>query len=339
MRVLTNARTGADRAAVLTQRLLAFSRRQPLAPKPLDVNKFIAAAVDFLQRSLGERIHIEAVGAGGLWKVEADQHQLEASLLNLAVNARDAMPDGGKLTIETSNTFLDEEYCRINPEIAPGQYVLISVSDTGIGMSNEVVNRAFEQFFTTKTVGQGTGLGLSQVYGFVKQSGGHVKIYSEPGHGTTIKIYLPRFIGETQVSEPEASRAIGKSLGENILVVEDDADVRSYIVEVLRELDYNIVEAEDAEAALHVVDQRGGKIDLLLTDVILPGMNGRELVRQLHARWPELKVLYMTGYSRNAIVHQGRLDPDVDVIQKPLVQTDLAERIRAVLDRPAHQNA
>jgi PAS domain S-box-containing protein len=333
-RVITNARTGAERAAMLTQRLLAFSRRQPLSPKALDVNKFIAGAVDFLQRSLGETIHIEAVGGGGLWQVEADPHQLEAGLLNLAVNARDAMPEGGKLTIETSNAFLDEEYCRSNPEIVPGQYVLISVSDTGVGMSHEVVSRAFEPFFTTKAVGEGTGLGLSQVYGFVKQSGGHLKIYSEPAHGTTVKIYLPRLVGESQANEIEPNRTAGHSLGETILVVEDDEDVRAYIVEVLRDLNYVVLEAQDATIALDLVERRGGHIDLLLSDVVLPGMNGRELVRQIHIRWPELKVLYMTGYSRNAIVHQGRLDPGVEVIQKPLVQADLADRIRSILDTP-----
>jgi PAS domain S-box-containing protein len=335
-RVIGNARTGAERAAMLTQRLLAFSRQQPLSPKPIEVNKFIAGAVDFLQRSLGETIHIEAVGGGGLWQVEADRHQLETSLLNLAVNARDAMPEGGKLTIETSNAFLDEEYCRSNPEVAPGQYVLISVSDTGIGMNEAIASRAFEPFFTTKAVGQGTGLGLSQVYGFVKQSGGHVKIYSEPTHGTTVKIYLPRLLGEAQAGEVEPSRTAGKSLGETILVVEDDADVRGYIVEVLRELNYEVLEAPDAATTLHLVERRDGQIDLLLSDVVLPGTNGSELVRRIHVRWPELKVLYMTGYSRNAIVHQGRLDPGVEVIQKPVVQADLADRIRSLLDtRPA----
>jgi PAS domain S-box-containing protein len=335
-RVVGNARTGAERAAVLTQRLLAFSRRQPLNPQALDVNKFIAGAVEFLQRSLGETIQVEAIGGGGLWQVEADRHQLEVSLLNLAVNARDAMPEGGKLTIETSNAFLDEEYRRRNPEITPGQYVLISVSDIGAGMTEEVAARAFEPFFTTKSVGQGTGLGLSQVYGFVKQSGGHVKIYSEPGHGTTIKIYLPRLLREVQISEVEPSRVAHQSLGESILVVEDDADVRAYIVEVLRDLNYQVHEARDATTALDLAERLDGRIDLLLSDVVLPGLNGRELVRQIHRRWPDLKVLYMTGYSRNAIVHQGRLDPGVEVIQKPITQANLADRIRDVLDnRPA----
>jgi len=331
-RLIRNATAGAERAAVLTKRLLAFSRQQPLSPEPLDVNRFIAGAVDFLQGSLGETIQIEAVGAAGLWQVEADPQQLEVTLFNLALNARDAMPKGGKLTIETSNAFLDQEYCRTDPEIRPGQYVLISVSDTGVGMNQEVAGRVFEPFFTTKAVGQGTGLGLSQVYGFVKQSGGHVRVYSEPGHGTTVKIYLPRLMGEIQPGRTEPTSTAGKSLGETILVVEDDADVRSYIVAVLRDLDYEVLEAHDAATAFKLVERRGGRIDLLLSDIVLPGATGRELVRKLHARWPALKVLYMTGYSRNAIVHQGRLDADVEVIQKPVVQAELAERIRIVLD-------
>ena len=331
-RLIRNATAGAERAAVVTKRLLAFSRQQPLSPEPLDVNRFIAGAVDFLQGSLGETIQIEAVGAAGLWQVEADPQQLEVTLFNLALNARDAMPKGGKLTIETSNAFLDQEYCRTDPEIRPGQYVLISVSDTGVGMNQEVAGRVFEPFFTTKAVGQGTGLGLSQVYGFVKQSGGHVRVYSEPGHGTTVKIYLPRLMGEIQPGRTEPTSTAGKSLGETILVVEDDADVRSYIVAVLRDLDYEVLEAHDAATAFKLVERRGGRIDLLLSDIVLPGATGRELVRKLHARWPALKVLYMTGYSRNAIVHQGRLDADVEVIQKPVVQAELAERIRIVLD-------
>jgi CheY-like chemotaxis protein len=244
------------------------------------------------------------------------------------------MPEGGELTIETSSAFLDEEYCRNNPEVAPGQYVLISVSDTGSGMTPEAVSRAFEPFFTTKVVGQGTGLGLSQVYGFVKQSGGHVKIYSEPGHGTTVKVYLPRLAAGAPVVESASVRTPGQSLGETILVVEDDPDVRAYIVEVLRELDYEVLEAKDASAALELSEHKNGQIDLLLSDVVLPGLNGRELAHRIQARWPELKVLYMTGYSRNAIVHQGRLDPGVEVIQKPVTQADLASRIRAVLDDP-----
>jgi signal transduction histidine kinase len=215
---------GAQRAAILTQRLLAFSRQQPLDPKPLDLNKFIATEVEFLQRSLGETIEVEAVGSAGLWPVEVDAHQLEAALLNLAVNARDAMPDGGKLTIETSNAFLDQDYCGANPEVIPGQYVMIAVSDNGAGMTQNVVERAFEPFFSTKSAGQGTGLGLSQVYGFIKQSKGHIKIYSEVGEGTSVKIYLPRWLQDIDRREEEkqAAAAVEGPGNETILVVEDE---------------------------------------------------------------------------------------------------------------------
>jgi CheY-like chemotaxis protein len=253
-------------------------------------------------------------------------------LLNLAVNARDAMSEGGKLTIETSNAFLDQDYCRANPEVLPGQYVLISVTDNGTGMTKNVVEHAFEPFFTTKIVGQGTGLGLSQVYGFVKQSGGHVKIYSEPGEGTTVKIYLPRLAGTIHADEAAVTSGGGEGSGETILVVEDDSDVRAYIVEVLRNLNYDVLEAQDADSALGVFERKGIRIDLLLTDVVLPGVNGRELARQIRVRQPNIKVLFMTGYSRNAIIHQGRLDPDVELIQKPITQADIAARIREMLD-------
>lgn len=335
-RVIGNAMNGARRAATLTQRLLAFSRRQPLNPKPLDINKFIATSVDFLQRSLGETIEVQAVGGGGLWQVEIDSSQLEISLLNLALNARDAMSDGGKLTIETSNAFLDQDYCRSNPEVVPGQYVLIAVSDTGTGMTKEMLGRAFEPFFTTKEVGQGTGLGLSQVYGFVKQSRGHVKIYSEPGEGTTVKIYLPRLVvaASTIQEDIRAGETAGEGLGEIILVVEDDADVRAYVVEALRELNYNVLEAPDASVALNLTGRTDSHIDLLLTDVVLPGMNGRELAKRMQSQQPSMKVLFMTGYSRNAIVHQGRLDPGVEMVQKPLTQAGLSARIRDLLERP-----
>jgi CheY-like chemotaxis protein len=332
--VVGHAVRGAQRAATLTQRLLAFSRRQPLSPRAVDLNKFVATAVDFLQRTLGETVSVEAVGGAGLWHIEVDPNQLEAALLNLALNARDAMPGGGKLTIEASNSFLDQNYCRANPEVAPGQYVLIAVTDSGTGMSKEVADRAFEPFFTTKVVGQGTGLGLSQVYGFVKQSGGHLKIYSELGEGTTVKIYLPRLTTGFPAEQAVPPGVGGEGLGETILVVEDDSDVRAYIVEVLRDLHYTVLEAQDANSALGAA--RDARMDLLLTDVVLPGMNGRDLAHLLRASRPDMKVLFMTGYSRNAIIHQGRLDPDIELIQKPITQTDLAGRIRDVLDaRPA----
>jgi PAS domain S-box-containing protein len=331
---LDNAMRGAQRAATLTQRLLAFSRQQPLDPKPLDVNKFIAAEVEFLQRSLGETIEIEAVGSAGLWPVEVDAHQLEAALLNLAVNARDAMPNGGKLTIETSNAFLDQDYCSANPEVTPGQYVMMAVSDNGTGMTKNVADRAFEPFFSTKGAGQGTGLGLSQVYGFIKQSKGHIKIYSEAGEGTTVKIYLPRLLQDIDRSDEEeqAAEPVEGAGHETILVVEDDRDVRAYLVELLRDLNYRVLSAHDAVAALGMIETRDIRIDLLLTDVVLPGVNGRQLAEQAKNRRPDLKVLFTTGYSRNAIVHQGRLDPGVAMIQKPITQDALAARIRDLLD-------
>src|SRR5712672_922396 len=331
---LASAERGAQRAAMLTQRLLAFSRRQLLDPRPLDLNKLIAAEADFLQRTLGEAIEVEAVGGGGLWRVEVDQNEFESALLNLAINARDAMPDGGKLTLETGNTFLDQNYCRANPEVLPGQYVMISVTDNGTGMTKEVIDRAFEPFFSTKSVDAGTGLGLSQVYGFIKQSGGHIKIYSESGEGTTVKIYLPRYTGKVTADEGEAleSGDVEGSTGETILIVEDDADVRTFLVEALRELNYRTLSAADALAALRIIDQKNARIDLLLSDVVLPGMNGRELMAEARKQRPDLKVLFMTGYSRNAIVHQGRLDPGIEMVQKPMSQRELAGRIRDLLD-------
>jgi PAS domain S-box-containing protein len=330
-RLINSAMLGAQRATAVTQRLLAFSRRQPLDPKILDVNKLIAGLTDFLRRSLGETVALETVGAGGLWRIEADPMQLEAAILNLAVNARDAMPNGGKLRIETSNTMLDEDYCRRYTEILPGQFVQITLTDTGEGMSRETLERAFEPFFTTKTAGQGTGLGLSQVYGFVKQSGGHIEMSSELGHGTTVKIYLPRLFGDfrQEDSDSQANTAEG---AETILIVEDDHDVRAYVVETLRELNYRVLEAHDADSALGLLDRKDVHIDLLLTDVVLSGMNGRELADEVKTRQPLSKLLFMTGYSRDAIVHDGRLDPGVEMIQKPLTHDALATRVRNILD-------
>src|SRR5205085_3591680 len=278
-RAIGSAERGAERATALTQRLLAFSRRQVLDPKPLDLNKLIATEAEFLQRTLGEPIEVEAVGSGGLWRVEVDANEFESALLNLAINARDAMSGGGKLTIEASNTFLDQNYCRANPEVLPGQYVLVAVTDNGAGMTKDVLDRAFEPFFSTKTVDAGTGLGLSQVYGFIKQSGGHIKIYSEPGEGTTIKIYLPRYAGEVELDDGQsgASSEVEGHVGETILIVEDDPDVRGFLVEALRDLNYRTFSAPEAAAALRLIEQPDTRIDLLLSDVVLPGLNGREL--------------------------------------------------------------
>ena len=331
MRALDNAQQGGRRAATLVSQLLAFSRRQPLAPTVIDVNRFLRHLSEFLHAPLGETISLEVVGAGGVWTVEVDQNQLETALLNLAINARDAMPQGGKLTIEANNVFLDEDYsARHGGDAKPGQYVALSVTDTGSGMPKEVIERAFEPFFTTKQAGQGTGLGLSQVYGFVKQSGGHVKIYSEAGEGTTVRLYLPRATGVAADSRAERPDSL-RGGAERILLVEDDADVRAFLTDSMRELGYGVLEAADAEQALRILETPE-RIDLLLTDVVLPGQNGRQLAERAAELRPELKVMFMTGYSRNAIVHQGRLDPGVNLIQKPVVQSELAARLRRVLE-------
>lgn len=329
-----NAMTGAKRAATLTQRLLAFSRRQPLAPKSLDINRLVADMSDLLLRTLGETIEIETVLAGGIWQVEADPNQLENVLLNLALNARDAMAGGGKLTIETGNAHLDDAYHSKNLEARAGQYVAISISDTGSGMDKETLERAFEPFFTTKEVGKGTGLGLSMVYGFVKQSGGHVKIYSEAGEGTTVKIYLPRQMMITaEVEKPIIPLAPEGSVSETILVVEDDDDVREYTVEVLKGLGYAVLEARDSPTALQLLEDEALTIELLFTDIVLPGgLTGAEIARKAARLRPEMKVLFTTGYARNAIVHQGRLDAGVQLLPKPFTSSDLSAKLREILD-------
>jgi PAS domain S-box-containing protein len=333
-RALANAKRGAQRAAALTSRLLAFSRRQALDPKPININTYITTLQEFLQRTLGERVEVQTVGSAGLWQIEADPNHLESAIVNLAINARDAMPDGGKLTLEAANISADEDYCRLNPELAPGHYVAICVSDTGSGMSRDVLSHAFEPFFTTKDAGHGTGLGLSQVYGFVKQSGGHAKIYSEVGQGTTIKMYFPRFSGsaDREDAAPEQYVPEGEK-SETILVVEDDADLREYISDVLRDLSYRVLTSRSAQAALTILLQEDSKVDLLLTDIVMPGLSGRELGRRAEQIKPGLKILYMTGYSRNAVVHQGRLDEGVNLLEKPVSQAKLAMRVREILDQ------
>lgn len=331
-RAVDQATRGAQRAATLTQQLLAFARRQPLNPKPTDVNRLVAGMSDLIRRTLSEDISIETVLGGGLWWVDVDPHQLESALLNLAVNARDAMPAGGKLTIETANTHLDEAYAARFAEIAPGQYVVICVTDTGTGMTGEVMARAFDPFFTTKPLGEGTGLGLSQVFGFVKQSGGHIKLYSEVKQGTTVKIYMPRHVGEVVPADSEVAIVTPRGQpGETILVVEDDDDVRIYSTESLRELGFSVLEAHDGPSALKLLEHHP-EVNLLFTDVGLPGINGRQLVDEVHRRRPRLKVLFTTGYARNAIVHQGRLDPGVELLTKPFTRAQLASRVRDVLD-------
>ena len=332
-RLANNVMQGARRAESLTQRLLAFSRQQPLDPKPIDIGRLVTGMSDLMRRTLGEQITIETVLGGGVWRAQADPNQLELAILNLAVNARDAMPAGGKLTLETTNVHLDDQYSATQFEVIPGQYVMLAITDTGTGMSDEVKARAFDPFFTTKDVGHGTGLGLSQVYGFVKQSRGHVKIYSEPGIGTTIKIYLPRVLAESEAAETEEISVIARGAStETILVVEDEEGVRSYGCETLLDLGYRVLEAANGKAGLLLLD-RHPEINLLFTDIGLPGgMNGRQLADVARKRRPDLRVLFTTAYARNAIVHDGRLDPGVALLPKPYTQSALASKVRDILD-------
>ncbi|WP_395670848.1 ATP-binding protein [Phenylobacterium sp.] len=333
-RGLDMALSSAQRAATLTKRLLAFSRRQPLEPKVLDANKMVQGMAELVQRTIGEAVRLETVLGAGLWRTLADPGQLENALLNLAVNARDAMPSGGRLTMETSNAHLDDAYVANLAEPVPaGQYVMLAVSDTGEGMAPELLERVFEPFFTTKEVGKGTGLGLSQVYGFVRQSGGYVRIYSEVGEGTTVKLYLPRALAEEPAEAAEAPGADHRLAGdERILVLEDHDDLRAYSTSILRELGYQVIEAADGREAVALLAANPA-IDLLFTDVILPGgMNGRQVADEAVRRRPGLKVLFTTGYTRNAIVHNGTLDPGVHLISKPFAFAELAAKVRAVLD-------
>jgi signal transduction histidine kinase/CheY-like chemotaxis protein len=333
-RGIQSAMDGARRASQLTARLLAFSRQQPLAPNVCDFNKLISSMSELLRRSLGETIELEVVSAGGLWRCYCDLAQIEQAIFNLCVNARDAMPDGGKLTIETSNASLDDAYAVANSEVNAGQYVLLSVTDTGSGMSPDVAEKAFDPFYTTKGVGKGTGLGLSQVHGFIRQSNGHVKIYSEVGRGTTVKIYLPRHYGDERegslLSIPETTVARAYA-GETIFVVEDDQQVRQTTVETLRELGYLVQHAPDAARALEMLSN-AVRVDLLFTDVVMPSMNGRQLAARAMEISPNLKVLYTTGYTRNAVIHNGVLDHDVAFIAKPFTFAQLAAKVRQVLD-------
>ncbi|HEV2538707.1 MAG TPA: ATP-binding protein [Frateuria sp.] len=334
-RAVTMARHGAQRAATLTSRLLAFARRQPLQPRSTDASRLITGLADLLQRTLGATIALETVAGGGLWSAMADAGELENALVNLAVNARDAMPEGGRLTIETSNACLDEDYVASVPEpLSAGHYVLIAVSDTGHGMDQTVLQKAFEPFFTTKDVGKGTGLGLSQVYGFARQSGGHVRIYSEFGQGTTVKLYLPRCLDARSAdpADPDLENPAPRG-SETVLLVEDHADLLTYSATVLLELGYRVLAAPDAATGLALL-QREPEVDLLFTDMVLPGgLDGRQLAEEARQRRPGLKVLYTSGYARNAILRDGRLDANVDLLPKPFTGQALARRIRAALDR------
>ena len=328
------ARAGVARGARLASQLLSFARRQPLKPVVLNAGKLIRGMDDMLRSTLGEAIEVECVIAGGLWSSLADGTQLETALLNLAINARDAMDGRGKLTIEAGNAHLDDAYSRDHLEVSAGQYVVIAVSDSGPGMPPEIQEKAFEPFFTTKPEGQGTGLGLSMVYGFVKQSGGHIKIYSEMGEGTTVKIYLPR---STEPETLQLQRSTGVPVGgsERILVVDDDEDVAATVVAMLSELGYNVVKARNADAVLTIIDS-GLHIDLLFTDVVMPGkLRSPELARLARERVPGIKVLFTSGYTQNAIVHEGKLDKDVELLSKPYSSNDLAWKVRAVLGEPS----
>lgn len=327
---LKNAISGVERGARLTQQLLAFARRQPLDPRAINLGRIIQDMTDLLRRTLGERIDVEAVIAGGLWNTSADPVQVESGILNLAINARDAMQEGGKLTIEVSNAILDDAYSTEHTEVTPGQYVMLAVSDTGEGMSPEVAARAFEPFFTTKAEGEGTGLGLSQVYGFVKQSGGHIKIYSEIGHGTTVKLYLPRAKRDANVFSAPLAAAVGGS--ETILVVEDDEGVRAAAIDLLKELGYSVLKAENADEALALLNS-GARPDLLFTDVVMPGsINTRDFARRAQEICPQISVLFTSGYTQNAIVHNGRLDEDVFLLSKPYRKDELARKVRSILN-------
>ncbi|RYD58481.1 MAG: response regulator [Sphingomonadales bacterium] len=331
-RSLENALKGAERASALTQRLLAFSRRQPLDPKHTDVARLLAGMSDLLTRSISETIAVLVESDAGLWPVEVDQHQLENAVLNLAVNARDAMAEGGDLSIRASNTAVTSDEAK--GELGPGSYVVISVSDTGTGMTAETIGRVFDPFFTTKEVGKGTGLGLSMVYGFAKQSGGHITIESEPGAGTTVRLYLPR-VADVSVAalEEHRTQAVWATGAECILVVEDDDDVRSYTVEILRELGYRVIEAHDGATALRLLQRQEKPVQLLLTDVVMPEMSGRELADAARAVQPNVNVLFISGYTRDAIMQDGRLEPGVDLLSKPFTFVSLATRVRDLLDR------
>ncbi|MGA8495170.1 MAG: PAS domain-containing protein [Xanthobacteraceae bacterium] len=332
-RLIDGISDAAYRAAELTHRLLAFSRQLPLAPKVIDANQMVKSISELLRQTLGEATVLETVLAGGLWRTHADAGQLENAILNLAINARDAMPDGGRVTIETLNCHLDADYVGNYPDLIAGQYVMIAVSDEGAGMSPETMERAIDPFFTTKEVGKGTGLGLSQVYGFVKQSKGHLKLYSEIGHGTAVKIYLPRYYGTEQPADAAAVVRQPERVGiwsKAILVVEDEERIRQVTTEALRELGYTVFPAVSAKEALQILESRP-EIGLLFTDIVMPDMNGRRLAEAALTSRPNLKVLYTTGYTRNAVLHNGVLDPDVNFIAKPFTLDQLSQKIREVL--------
>jgi signal transduction histidine kinase/ActR/RegA family two-component response regulator len=331
MRLADHAMEGAKRAAALTQRLLAFSRLQPLRPTSADIAKAVTEMTDLLRRTLGETVAVETVSAGGLWRAYIDLPQLETAIVNLAINSRDAMPGGGKLTLETGNAYLDRAYADADEDVTPGQYVMVAITDTGAGIPADVIGQVFEPFFTTKPTGMGTGLGLSQVHGFIKQSGGHVRIYSEVGVGTTVKLYLPR--SQTDIARPAAVATRSQAPGRRdltVLVVEDELGVRDFAVEALTELGYDVIAADGAKMALEQLDAHP-EVALMLTDVVMPETNGRVLAEQARKRRPTLKVVFMTGYTRNAIVHNGVLDAGTHLVSKPFTVAQLGAELDATL--------
>jgi PAS domain S-box-containing protein len=336
-RYTSAAITASQRAGALTQRLLAFARRQPLDPKRVDINRLVAGMEELLRRTLGPAIALEMVLAGGLWATLCDPNQMESAILNLAINARDAMPDGGRLTIETSNAYLDDAYAKSQGDnIRPGQYVAVAVSDTGVGMPPEVIERAFDPFFTTKPIGRGTGLGLSMLYGFVKQSDGNVRIYSEPGNGTTFRLYLPRLRAPADTAETGASGQVAAAglaeAGESVLVVDDEPALRMLVAETLRELGYAAILAEDGPSAVRIL-QSDARIDLLITDVGLPGLNGRQVADAGRAKRPGLRVLFITGYAHNAAIGNGAaLEPGMQIITKPFALEALGAKVREMIE-------
>jgi CheY-like chemotaxis protein len=331
-RYIVSAQGATARAAALTHRLLAFARRQTLVPRPTNVNKLIITMEDLIQRTIGPQIRLETVPGIGVWPTLCDPNQLESAILNLCINARDAMPDGGSLTIETSNGWIDH-FSAGDRDMQPGQYVVISVTDTGTGMAPDVLSRAFDPFYTTKPTGQGTGLGLSMVYGFAKQSEGQVRLYSEVGQGTTVRIYLPRYRGETEQEEEPARPELTPQAeaGETVLIVDDEPTVRMLVTEVLEDLGYAAIEAADSASGLKVL-QSDVRIDLLITDVGLPGgMNGRQMADAAREKRPKLKVLFITGYAENAALGNGHLLPGMHVLTKPFAIDKLAARIRDII--------
>lgn len=332
-RHLERAISAAERGAALTRQLLAFARKQPLAPQSVDLNVMLPDLTSLLKQTLGEHIDVRVVGGSELWAAMADTAQMESAILNLALNARDAMPDGGRLTLEAANKVLDESYAGDRAEVTPGDYVMIAVSDTGTGMTRGVLERAFEPFFTTKDTGKGTGLGLAMVFGFAKQSSGHIELYSESGEGTTVRLYLPRAADGTRAEPSRAGAQVELPRGSaTVLVVENEPAIREITTAILRDLAYCVLEAANGMEALEVFGENANKVDLLLADVVLPGgMRGSEVARRITESRPEVRVLFMSGYSEDAILHHGRLDPGVQLISKPFRREQLAHKVAEVL--------